>query len=59
MKFCITGATGFIGRELVEQLSDENHQVKILVRKNNATFPENVEILFGDLISAQMLYNGI
>ena len=41
MKYCITGATGFIGRELVEQLSDENHKVKIVkTEPKNGFIPE-------------------
>ena len=57
MKFCITGATGFIGRELVERLSVENHQVAILTRKNTLGFPENVEIFVGDLIQSDCPLN--
>jgi UDP-glucose 4-epimerase len=36
MKVLVTGANGFIGRELVPRLADAGHQVRILVRERNA-----------------------
>jgi nucleoside-diphosphate-sugar epimerase len=48
MKVLVTGATGFIGKYLIEELLKNNYKVRILTRqtsyKNN-----NVEIFLGDI----------
>ena len=51
-KVFITGATGFVGANLVRLLIEENYQVKALVRKNtNLTNLKNlkIELVEGDL----------
>ena len=53
MKILITGATGFIGRDLANALSKSEHSVRRLVRKtSNIDFLKNitVEIHYGDLL---------
>ena len=48
----VTGATGFIGRQLVRDLAAAGHEVRVLVRnreKAEALFGESVEIASGDL----------
>ncbi len=50
MKILVTGATGTVGRHLVEQLSQARHQVRALTRNpTKANFPEGVEVIAGDL----------
>jgi nucleoside-diphosphate-sugar epimerase len=49
MLVCITGANGFIGRQLVETMSKDGHSIRILSRKNKNLFPDNVEVFVGDL----------
>ncbi len=50
MKFLVTGATGHIGRYLVEQLAREGHHVLALTRKPaKANFSNKVEVVAGDL----------
>jgi len=49
----VLGATGFIGRELVRQLTDEGHAVRVLVR-NPTKLPADVrgpgiQVVLGDL----------
>jgi len=48
-QICITGANGFIGKQLVEALSKEELTIRILTRKSKVTFPKNVEVIIGDL----------
>lgn len=36
MKILVTGATGFLGYWVVKRLSEEGHQVRILIRKSSA-----------------------
>jgi dihydroflavonol-4-reductase len=47
----VTGATGFLGRHLVEQLLSRGEQVRILSR-GPATFTKDVEVLRGDITEA-------
>mgnify|MGYP000126627854 CR=1 FL=1 len=50
MKFLVTGATGKVGRYLVEQLHSEGHHVRALTRNpSKANFPDGVEVVVGDL----------
>ena len=51
MKLFITGATGFVGLNLVEQLQSEDFDVTVLVRPDSPTerLPENVSLVTGDI----------
>jgi uncharacterized protein YbjT (DUF2867 family) len=50
MKILVTGATGRVGRPLVEQLAVAGHQVRALTRNPAAAnFPAGVEAVAGDL----------
>lgn len=56
MNFLITGATGRIGRLLVEQLHRAGHEVRALTRNAaKASFPEGVEVVVGDLTKPETL----
>lgn len=62
MNALVTGATGFIGTNVVRNLLDENHAVRIFSRKNEK--PEmfrdrNLEIAAGDLADARSLINAL
>lgn len=50
-KILLTGATGFIGNNLLEFLSKENYKIYALVREPSklGSFGENVEVIKGDL----------
>ncbi len=50
MKILVTGATGTVGRQIVEQLVESGHQVRALTRNPaKANLPAGVEIVAGDL----------
>lgn len=50
MKILVTGATGTVGRHLVEQLNQAGHHVRALTRNPaKANFPAGVEVVVGDL----------
>ncbi len=51
MKIAITGATGFIGRYLVKQLSREGHSIRALCRasSNKEGLPDSIEWVEGEL----------
>lgn len=53
----VTGATGRVGKELVEQLLDRGAQVRVLVRDKNkvAHLGDRVEIAVGDLDKPETL----
>ena len=59
MNILITGATGFIGRHLVQRLIAEGHCCRCLVRKNSITdFLENspnIELFYGDIAQKDTL----
>lgn len=53
MKALVTGATGFIGRHLVERLVKKGVTVRVLCRRTADVSPfkrENIEICWGDLL---------
>jgi nucleoside-diphosphate-sugar epimerase len=52
MKALVTGASGFIGRVLVDSLLAHGHQVRALVRRSsvvNALIRPGVELIYGDV----------
>lgn len=56
MKVFITGGSGFVGREVIQQLMAENHSVRALVRKADAL--ENfsgLETIVGDTTQSETL----
>ncbi len=53
MRALVTGATGFIGRYLVQGLIASRHEVVALTRCQDFTFPHEVLVAQGDLISGQ------
>lgn len=48
-KICVTGANGFIGRSLVDGLSCQGYQIKVLTRRSDCVFPVGVQVILGDL----------
>lgn len=59
MNILVTGATGFIGRHLVNVLSKKGHSVRCLVRKNSdidCLRNRDVEITYGDLVVKDSLW---
>ena len=48
---CLTGASGFVGRKLLEKLVSQGFSVRALTRKNKSIFPDEVEIFYADLAS--------
>ena len=56
MIILVTGATGTVGRYLVQQLAQRGHTVRALTRHPaKATFYSNVEVLEGDLTQPSTL----
>lgn len=58
----ITGATGFLGRHLVEQLRDKNWTIIALVRKDANTDHLNeprIETVIGDILDRDSLKSGL
>lgn len=53
---CITGGTGFLGKHLINLLSEQSHQIKVLTRSTEkAKLPASVNIVAGDLLDLQSL----
>ncbi len=49
----VTGATGYLGRPLVERLLELGHGVRALARTSSASkLPPNVEPVIGDALDA-------
>ncbi len=48
MRITMTGATGFLGRNLVQRLSVDGHSICLLTRKPVTGLPGNVEIFMWD-----------
>ena len=49
----VTGATGFVGRNLVRRLAEQGYAVRALVRPGKTL--EGAEVISGDLESAEAL----
>lgn len=54
MNVLVTGASGFVGRRLLEQLLAKGHRVMALSRRR-ANFPVEVEVALGDVVSGEGL----
>ena len=56
-KIFITGATGFIGNNLVSRLLNKGFNIKVLVRNKKKldifSWKDNVEVIFGDILEPQ------
>lgn len=51
MKTFVTGATGFVGKTLIDNLLSEIHEVKAIVRQFSEVLPSAVEqVIVGDLV---------
>lgn len=48
-QICITGASGFIGRKLIDQLLRSNYRLRVLTRDSSTLFPIGVDVIIGDL----------
>lgn len=56
MKILVTGATGTVGRHLVQQLAGQGVTVRALTRNpSKASFPAGVEVVAGDLTQPQTI----
>lgn len=58
MKFCVTGATGFIGKQLCNHLVEQGHDVNALVRSEqgpNAGFSDGITFHIGDVTQPESL----
>jgi uncharacterized protein YbjT (DUF2867 family) len=55
MRVLVTGATGHVGRIVVELLVAAGVQVRAMTRRTDATFPASVETVVGDLLSPASL----
>ena len=58
MKVFVTGATGFIGENLVSKLLERNHEVYALCRSvtdRKITLPKNASIVYGDISESHFL----
>jgi uncharacterized protein YbjT (DUF2867 family) len=56
MTILVTGATGRIGRQVVQQLVDRDAAVRVLVRDpSKADFPAGVDVVQGDLLDIDAL----
>src|SRR6185369_16849847 len=55
MRVLVTGATGHVGRIVVELLVAAGVQVRAMTRRPDATFPASVDTVVGDLLSPASL----
>ena len=55
LQVCITGANGFIGRRLVDELFQRGYSIRVLSRNSDSLFPNGVEVVAGDLTLSDCL----
>lgn len=46
---CITGATGFIGKNLLNNIDKSKFKIRVVTRKKFVKFDEEIEVMYGDL----------
>jgi nucleoside-diphosphate-sugar epimerase len=46
---CVTGASGFVGSELIAYLANLKYHIRVLTRSKRSIFPEGIDIFIGDL----------
>ncbi len=61
MKILVTGATGFIGRKLVNKLIKEGHEVSALVRRTSDVheLPKRLRLIEGDMLDIHSLQKAV
>jgi nucleoside-diphosphate-sugar epimerase len=62
MKVLVTGATGFVGQNLVKILHEEGHEIRCLVRGNSKVDPLKkigVELAYGELLNKASLPSAV
>jgi len=63
MKIFITGATGFIGNQVVQRLSQTDHELVCLIRKNNEASEKlkllGAKLVLGDITSKASMIEGM
>lgn len=56
-KIVVTGGTGTLGRQVVNQLLARNKEVDILSSQDNPVVPDRVKVIKGDLVTGKGLQN--
>lgn len=51
-RIAVTGASGLLGQHLVNRLSEENHEVTAVVRKDSPAFPASVTVREADVLDS-------
>ncbi|MFX1582809.1 MAG: NAD-dependent epimerase/dehydratase family protein [Promethearchaeota archaeon] len=61
MRILVTGATGFIGRQLVRKLIEDQHEVSALVRKTSDVheLPKTLRLIDGDMLDTSSLEEAV
>jgi nucleoside-diphosphate-sugar epimerase len=47
---CVSGASGFVGKRLVEKLISQGFSVRVLTRNSKLSVPDGVEVFYADLV---------
>jgi nucleoside-diphosphate-sugar epimerase len=58
-KVLVTGGNGFIGRRLINALSIRGHEVRIVSRRSQSCFGDNVDVIQGDLTANNFPVDGL
>jgi nucleoside-diphosphate-sugar epimerase len=56
-KALVTGASGFVGKHLVEELLKNDYTVRVVIRKINERFEKNklIEVIYGDIRNPEVV----
>ena len=53
---CITGATGFIGMDILKKIDRKKFKIRVVTRNRLAKFDKGIDVIYGDITKNDFPY---